>query len=274
MNYVNRSHFNIEALVLTLFLSLILELLKPDIDPYHLKNSFGYGMCYANGDSDNHSCDKTSISFGIALEDPERGRIGNINVHTKISNLQVDGGTELKFDLNWLNALTIADLLARPQCLTLPATEFNLYGFNASVGMLELQLDVNLNSEDGGSQFYTYQTEDSIELAHVISALLSKGAVWIQEVWGDSFISNIVGESNTCTTPVNPNRKHAATHSKSSAGFFTFIIVLVFVAGNAWLILRGMKKDDDKGEISYDALHSQEVENDEVVASEEQEFTR
>jgi hypothetical protein len=133
-----------------------LAVLHPD-GHYHLQNSLGYGKCTANTKDD--SCTMTSFSFGVTVAHVKRGYMGNINAHMKMMNLNLHGGTELKFDMNWLPHLKISDLLAHPQCLSIPATNFRFFGFNATVDVLELSINATLNN-GGEPHMFAYKTED------------------------------------------------------------------------------------------------------------------
>ncbi|KAL7543818.1 hypothetical protein ACHAXR_013117 [Thalassiosira sp. AJA248-18] len=233
-----------------------LELLKPEIDHYHLANSFGYGMCSAK------DCTTTSFSFGINLAHSKQGYLGNINVHINMKNLRLQGGTEIRFDMNYLPSVLIHDLLAHPQCASTPITSADFYGLNATVEMLDVKIDVNLNSQNGGPRSFTYQTENSTELASDISTLMAKGSVPLQEALGDEFQTQLNQAATQCSTPVNPHRSYKAKRATGNAGVWTFLIVAAFIIGNAWLFLRGFKTEDKL--VSSD-------ENSEVSSDEQQE---
>lgn len=230
-------------------------------------------MCYTHNDTSEFSCNAPSVSFSIDLEHSERGHIGAIAVNLKSNNIQIEGGAEVQFDLHWLPFLTISDMLARPQCLSTPATDLSLYGFNASMGALELELDVELISQGGITKSYTYKTDDPLKLASIISILLSKGALLLQEKWDHYLSIRTDDATHSCTTPVNPNRAHAAEQSSRSAGFFTVLIVFAFIGGNAWLFLRGQKRNS-KETAAYNILKNRDATNHEGQRNEEQEFTR
>ena len=196
-------------------------------------------------------------------------------MRVKIKNLAINGGTELKFDLNWLPRLKISDLLAHPQCLFVPATEFNFYGFNATVEMLELEVDVTLISRDDGPHVFAYRTNDSTKLATVVSTLMSQGASLLQKALDSSSVIQLNAANYLCTTPANPHKDHFAEHSSSAAGIWTVLIVVAFITGNTWLFLRGFKKDADRGEVVANQEPQSHVdEKDETQADHEVEFTR
>ena len=231
------------------------ELLKPEIDHYHLTNSFGYAMCPA-GKGRHHS--STSFSFGMNLAHSQQGNMGNVNIHINMKNLKLHGGAEIKFDMNYLPSVFIHDLVAHPQCVSTPLTGVDFYGLNATIEMLDIKIDVSLNDQDGGPRSFTYQTEDPAELASDVSTLLFKGSVLLQEALGGELLAQFRQASKVCTTPVNPHRSYDAKRSTGGAGLWTFFIILAFIAGNAWLFLRGFKKEDElstrseQGEVQLD----------------------
>lgn len=243
-----------------------LAVLHPD-GHYHLQNSLGYGKCTANTKDD--SCTMTSFSFGVTVAHVKRGYMGNINAHMKMMNLNLHGGTELKFDMNWLPHLKISDLLAHPQCLSIPATNFRFFGFNATVDMLELSINATLNN-GGEPHMFAYKTEDSTELATAISTLMSEGAQLLQNALDEASKSLLEEGSQVCSTPANPQRTHTHSRSTGSAGVWTFLFVMAFVIGNAWLFMRGFKDVEDKEEAM--ATNKQASAVDEVGADEEPEF--
>lgn len=243
-----------------------LAVLHPD-GHYHLQNSLGYGKCTANTKDD--SCTMTSFSFGVTVAHVKRGYMGNINAHMKMMNLNLHGGTELKFDMNWLPHLKISDLLAHPQCLSIPATNFRFFGFNATVDMLELSINATLNN-GGEPHMFAYKTEDSTELATAISTLMSEGAQLLQNALDEASKSLLEEGSQVCSTPANPQRTHTHSRSTGSAGVWTFLFVMAFVIGNAWLFMRGFKDVEGKEEAM--ATNKQASAVDEVGADEEPEF--
>eukprot|EP00970_Alexandrium_tamarense_P008366 scaffold1593_cov193-Alexandrium_tamarense.AAC.67 len=243
-----------------------LAVLHPD-GHYHLQNSLGYGKCTANTKDD--SCTMTSFSFGVTVAHVKRGYMGNINAHLKMMNLNLHGGTELKFDMNWLPHLKISDLLAHPQCLSIPATNFRFFGFNATVDMLELSINATLNN-GGEPHMFAYKTEDSTELATAISTLMSEGAQLLQNALDEASKSLLEEGSQVCSTPANPQRTHTHSRSTGSAGVWTFLFVMAFVIGNAWLFMRGFKDVEDKEEAM--ATNKQASAVGEVGADEEPEF--
>ena len=222
-----------------------LKLLEPDIDHYHLENSLGYGSCVS---AEDRPCNTTaSFSFGMNLVHSSLGDLGNINVRMNMRNLKLQGGTELLYDMNYFPQLSISDLLAHPQCMSVPVTDFDFYGFNATVDMLEVEVDVSLSGEHVSPHSYTYKTVDPSALASAISALTANGANLLQQALGDTFLQFINEASVVCDTPANPRRSIDMAHSTGNAGLWTFLIILVFITFNAWLFLRGVKNDDQEG---------------------------
>jgi len=215
-----------------------LELLKPEMDHYHLTNSLGYGMCAAQGCQNT-----TSFSFGMNLAHSKEGYLGNISVLIDMKNLKLKGGTELRLDMNYLPYLSIKDLLAHPQCLSVPITTFDFYGLNATVDMLEVKIDVNLKGLNNNPRSFRYQ--DS-QLATAVSALMSKASVALEDILGNEFSMQLDKASNVCETPLNPHRSVVTKRSTGGAGLWTLLIILAFVAGNAWLFLRGFKNDEQE----------------------------
>jgi len=243
-----------------------LELLKPEVDHYHLTNSLGYGTCATT--NDGKGCAATSFSFGMNLVHSKQGNLGNVNVHISMKNLKLQGGTEIKLDMNYLPYLQIADLLSHPQCLSIPITKFDIYGLNSTVEMLEVEIDVNLNSQLAGPRSFKYHTEDSNELAHVVSTLMSKGSVFLEEALGDTFSMQLNEEAaRVCKTPVNPHRSNATKRSTGAAGLWTLLFVSAFVVGNAWLFLRGFKKEGQEALLTNENDENAEVQPDEQQES-------
>ena len=235
-----------------------MEVLSPEIDHYHLVNSLEYGgsSCAATSTTTTTTdtisgCDDdtttSTISFGMNLGNAKQ-YLGNIQFHIEMSNLKLHGGTELHFDMNYLPFLQITDLVKHPQCLTIPITNFDFYGFNATVDKLAVTIEADLVASADNPlskpQTFTYKMDDSSELAVVVSTLASKGATLLQEVLGDEFMTQLNTAENICDTPVNPRRSIETKRSTASAGLWTFLIILVFIAGNAWLFLRGFKNDE------------------------------
>jgi len=223
-----------------------LEVLKPEVDHYHLANSLGYATC-ASTTTNTKGCDTmTSFSFGMNMGNKEQ-YLGNMNVHVSLQNLKVEGGTELHFDMNYFPFLQITDIVKHPQCLSVPITNFDFYGLNATVDMLEVKIDVNLSgTQREAPRTFTYTTEDSSELASVVSTLMSKGSSLLQEALGNKFTTQLNTAASVCETPVNPHRSIEMKRSTGAAGLWTFLIILAFVVGNAWLFLRGFKNDEQE----------------------------
>ncbi|KAL3805953.1 hypothetical protein ACHAW5_002489 [Stephanodiscus triporus] len=194
-----------------------LKLLEPEIDHYHMSNTLGYGTC----DSADHSCNKTtSFSFGMNLLHSTLGNVGNVNFRIGMQNLKLQGGTDLRFDMNYLPLLSIADLLAHPQCMSVPITNFDFYGFNATVDMLEVKIDASLSGEHISPHSFTYKTVNSSELATAVSALMANGANLMQQALGDKFLMQLNEASVVCDTPANPRRSINATRSTAKMGKF------------------------------------------------------
>ena len=227
-----------------------LQLLKPEDDHYHLASELGYGTCAAAADA-AEGCTTTSLSFGMNLVHSAQGNLGNINVHVKMKNWKLEGGTGIKLDLNYLPHLQISDLLAHPQCLTIPLTNFAFYGLNSTVEMLEVNIDVDLNGGDDPRSF-TYRTGDATELARGVSTLMTHGSVLLQEALDAHVARHFREARNVCETPVNPHQAQSATRYTGRAGVWTFLVVMAFVVGNAWLFLRGFKEEDQGALLSAD----------------------
>ncbi|KAL7484832.1 hypothetical protein ACHAW6_010713 [Cyclotella cf. meneghiniana] len=213
-----------------------LGLLRPEMDHFHLSNHIGYGKCDKDGDM-------ASASFGMNILHRNHGSMGNVIVHVKMMNLKVNAGTELKFDMNWLPQLKVSDLLSHSQCISIPATELSFYGFNASFDMLEVNIDVVFVDGETPDTF-TYVTHNSKEFATIISALLTEGALLLEEKMIKAANSLMEQGSRVCTTPANPQRAHASKHSTAAAGLWTFLILVAFVVGNTWLFMRGFKNHE------------------------------
>ncbi|KAL3790089.1 hypothetical protein HJC23_013600 [Cyclotella cryptica] len=215
-----------------------LGLLRPDMDHFHLSNHIGYGKCDKDGDM-------TSASFGVNILHDNRGSMGNVIVHTKMTNLKLNAGTELKFDMNWLPQLKVSDLLSHAQCISIPATELSFYGFNASFDMLEVNIDVAVVDGETPKTF-TFVTHNSKEFASTMSALLTEGAALLEKKMIKSSNSLLEQGSLICTTPANPQRAHVSKRSTAAAGLWTFLILVAFVVGNAWLFMRGFRNHEVK----------------------------
>lgn len=225
-----------------------MKLLQPTIDHYHLTNKLGYGMCSASDQSND--CNQTSFSFGMNLAHSKQGDLGNINFHINMTNLQLKGGTELRYDMNYLPFLSISDLLASPECLTVPVTKFQLWGMNATIETLDVTVDVSLTGQESSPHSFSYRTEDAHELAKVVSTVFSEGAVFFEKKLGEHFLMQLDKASRVCSTPANPRRSIYASNSTRAAGLWTFLIIIAFIAGNAWLFSRGVKLVDEEGSIA------------------------
>ncbi len=225
-----------------------MKLLQPEIDHYHLKNRFGYAMCSSSDQSND--CNHTSFSFGVNLSHSKHGELGNINIHINMTNLQIQGGTELRYDMNYLPFLSIPDLLAFPECMTIPITQFQFWGTNATIQSLDVNVEVSLTGRDGSPRSLSYRTEDARELANVVSTVLSEGAMLLENDLSKHFLLRLDEASKVCSTPANPRRSIYMTNSTGAAGLWTFLFIAALIAGNAWLFLRGapqVKQDDNIG---------------------------
>jgi len=214
-----------------------LDLLVPEIDHYHVKNSIGWGK-------------DTTLSFGMDVTHPSHhGRVGIMNAELKMKNLELNFGTGLKYDMNYLPNLEVTDLVAHPQCFAIPVTNFEYYDYNMTIDSLELTIDASLdNGIDGEIQSFSYKTSDPSELANIVTTMMSDGALQLQQVLERSTIVELKGESNVCTTPANPHRSYNSKHpSETAAGAWTLLIVVVFVVFNSWLFMRGFKSDEHNG---------------------------
>ena len=220
-----------------------LDLLLPEVDHYHIKNRFVWGK----------SCNVT-LSFGMNLTHPQLSRIGTMNVKLNLKNLVLNAGTELRYDMNYLPNLQVTDLLAHPQCYAIPVTNFGFYDFNMTVEMFELNIDAILDSgNDGQTRKFSYKTADPTKSAIVANRLMSEVAVQLQQYLERLSIIELNGASSVCTTLANPNRSYDSNHSVgAAAGAWTLLIVIVFVAFNAWMFMKGFKSL---------ALHSDKCEN-------------
>lgn len=212
-----------------------LTLVKPEIDHYHLMNNIDYGNT------------NTSFIFGMNLIHSKLGNLGNINYRIYMHNVQFQGGTELRYDMNYLPFLSITDLMSHPQCLSIPIIDFDFYGFNFTVDMMEINVDLSLSGEHIEPHSYTYKTVNSTTLGFAISAVTSYGAYLFQEALKAEFLLQLSEASEVCNTPVNPYRIIDDRRSTGAAGFWTFIIILLFITFNAWLFLRQVKNADRDG---------------------------
>jgi hypothetical protein len=210
-----------------------LGLLRPEIDSYHLSNLLSFGKR-------NNSGQNTTLSFGMNVLHNNQG-IGNVNVHINMINFKLHAGTELKFDMNWFPHLIISDLLSHPQCISIPVTEMSFYGFNARVEELRIEIGVVMSDGVSPGTFTSYVTNNTTELAFDMSNLMTEGAKMLEEHMIKSSFSLMDQGSDLCKTPANPQRTHMSNRSTAHAGLWTFLIVLVFVGGNAWLFMSGFK---------------------------------
>ena len=219
-----------------------LDLLLPEIDHYHVKNSLGWGKFE---DKSSHA----TLSFGINFTHPQHGRIGKMNAQLKMKNLELNSGIELKYDMNYLPNLVVTDLLAHPQCYSIPVTNFDFYDFNMTIDSLELTLDGSLvNSNGRQTQTISYKTADPTELATIATAMMSAGAVQLQEALERSSVIELNAASSVCTTPIDPNRSYKSKHpAQTAAGAWTILIVVIFAAFNSRLFIKGFKTDEHDG---------------------------
>jgi uncharacterized paraquat-inducible protein A len=212
-----------------------LDLVLPELDHYHITNRLGWGNF-------------TELSFGVNFTHPHHGRIGKTNVQLKMKNLELTAGTELKYDMNYLPNLEITDLLAHPQCYAIPVTNFGLYDFNMTIDSLELTASLDIG-HGGQSQTFSYTTTDPTKLATIATAIMSEGAVQLQQALEKSLVVEMNEASSVCATPVNPNRSYNSKHpAGTAAGAWTLLIVVVFVVFNSWLFLKGFKSDEHDGD--------------------------
>ena len=214
-------------------------LLLPEIDHYHLKNRVGYGK-------------DTVLSFGMHVTHPH-GRIGKMNIEVNIQNLELSAGTGLKYDMNYLPNLEVTDLVAHSKCFALPVTNFEYYDFNMTIDSIELTIDASLDNGNGAqTKAFSYKTSDPTELANIATAIMSDGAVQLQHVLERSTIVGLKDQSNVCETPPNPHRIYNSKHpTETAAGVWTLLVVVVFVAINSWLFMKGFKSDEPDGAPTY-----------------------
>ncbi|KAL3784043.1 hypothetical protein ACHAWO_008033 [Cyclotella atomus] len=216
-----------------------LGMLHPEMDAFHLSNHVGYGQAGKSGDN-------PAICFGMNIF--QHGQvIGNIVVHANMVDFKLNAGTELKFDMNWLPQLKINDLLSHPQCISIPVQEMSFYGFNARMDVLHIEIGVVLSDGVSPGTSTSYSTDNSTELAYLMSNLMTEGAKLLETKMIHTANSFIKSGASTCKTPVNPQRTHASERSTAHAGLWTFLIVLAFMVGNAWLFMRGFKPQEPEG---------------------------
>ena len=68
---------------------------------------------------------------------------------------------------------------------------------------------------------------------------MSDGGLQLQQALEKLSIKELKEASSVCTTPVNPNRSYSSKHPAGpAAGTWTLLIVIVFIAFNAWLFQR------------------------------------
>ena len=249
-----------------------LELLHPEIDSYHLENKIGYGKRDEGGDY-------TTISFGMNILHNNMA-VGNVVVHAHMLNFRLNAGSELKFDMNWLPQLKITDLLSHSQCISIPATEMSFYGFNARVDDLRMEINVVMSDGVSPGASTSYITDNSTELAILMTNLMTEGAKLLEEKMIQASRSLMYEGSNVCKTPANPQRAYVAERSTAHAGLWTFLIVLVFMVGNVWLFMRGFNShttDCSGGDVAAAVSlpnGSNQMEQQQEEKSSEPEFTR
>ena len=210
-----------------------LDLLRPEIDHYHIKNKLGWGK-------------DTSLSFGIDVSNSHHDHVGAMNVELNMSSFELNAGAEMMYDMNYLPNLEVTDLLANPQCYATPITNFGFYDFNMMIDSLELSMDISLDSgSNGQTKFFSYTTDDAAKLAKTMTAMMSDGATKIQNTLEILTLVELNGASTVCKTPMNPNRSYSSKHpDETAAGIWTILIVLTFAAVNSWLFMKGPKNDE------------------------------
>jgi len=220
----------------------VLDLLRPEIDHYHIKNKLGWGEC------ENNSCN-TTLSFGMKFSHTQRGHIGEMNTHLNLNTLELNAGTGLEYDMNYLPNVQVTDLLAHPQCYAIPVTNFGFYDFNMTVGLLDLSINASIvGGSHAKTQTFSYNTVDSTKLAMTVSEMLSDGGLQLQQALEKLSIKELKEASSVCTTPVNPNRSYSSQHPAGpAAGTWTLLIVIVFIAFNAWLFQREFSDKQESG---------------------------
>jgi len=217
-----------------------LKLLHPQLDHYHLANSIEYGQCSA------HDCQETGMQFGMNVKHAKHGDIGNINVKISLKNLQVETGAELKFDMNWLPHLLVTDVLSHPQCLTLPVTTFDLYGFNATVEEVKIDITASFTHLTDGPRSFTYATNNPAELGSVFSSLMRRGSAQLEHSAKSATLLQLNEAPSVCSSLASPHRTDLGGESSGAAGLWALLFILVFIAGNAWLFLRGFDKEEEQ----------------------------
>lgn len=210
-----------------------LDLLRPEIDHYHIKNKLGWGEC------ENNSCNST-LSFGMKFTHTQHGHIGEMSTHLNLNTVELNAGTELEYDMNYLPNIHVTDLLAHPQCYAIPVTNFGFYDFNMTLGLLDLSINASIvGGSHAETQTFSYNTVDPTKLAMTVSKLLSDGGLQLRQALEKLSIKELKEASSVCTTPVNPNRSYSSKHPAGpAAGTWTLLIVIVFIAFNAWLFQR------------------------------------
>eukprot|EP00592_Proboscia_alata_P024895 CAMPEP_0194446234 /NCGR_PEP_ID=MMETSP0176-20130528/128317_1 /TAXON_ID=216777 /ORGANISM="Proboscia alata, Strain PI-D3" /LENGTH=1187 /DNA_ID=CAMNT_0039272911 /DNA_START=74 /DNA_END=3638 /DNA_ORIENTATION=- len=142
------------------------DLIKPEIDPYHLYSSFGMGGCHdTNGSNQKNHCATNSsaagteaiISFsltcGTGFTGNDGGTIdGHGNITLGVRNAVIQGGTLLQYDLNSLAGLPLEKLLSKPSCSVVPLTKLEFYDVGASVEQVEVAVDLVLERDFGGDE--------------------------------------------------------------------------------------------------------------------------
>ena len=217
-----------------------LKLLHPQLDHYHLANNIEYGQCSA------HDCQETGIQFSMNVKHAKDGDLGNINVKISLKNLKVETGAELKFDMNWLPHLLVSDVLSHPQCLTLPVTNFGFYGFNTTVEEVQIDISASFNHLTEGPRSFTYVTNNPTELGSVFSSLLRKGSTDLENSAKSATLLQLNEASSVCSSLASPHRTDLDSKSSGAAGLWALLFILVFIAGNAWLFLRGFDKEEEQ----------------------------
>ena len=247
-----------------------LGLLHPEIDSYHLDNKIGYGKR-------DSSRGDTTMSVGMNILQDKKA-VGNVVVHIHMTNLRINAATELKFDMNWLPQLKITDLLSRPQCISIPVTEMSFYGFNARVDDLHLEISAVMSDGVSPGTSTSYITNNSTELALLMSNLMTTGAKLLENQMIGASHSLMEEGTHVCRSPANPQRTLTYERSTKYAGLWTFLVVLSFLIGNALLFMRGFKDDNTtNGDVGSPENVTRPIatsENEEEKKSGDAEFTR
>ena len=217
-----------------------LKLLHPQLDHYHLANNIEYGQCSA------HDCQETSVQFGMNVKHAKDGDLGNINVKISLKNLKVETGAELKFDMKWLPHLLITDVLSHPQCLTLPVTNFGFYGFNATVEEVWIDISASFTHLTGGPRSFTYGTNNPSELGSVFSSIMRRGSAELERSAKSATLLQLNEAPSVCNSLASPHRTDLDGKSSGAAGLWALLFILIFIAGNAWLFLRGFDKGEEQ----------------------------